>query len=130
MEDVIGILTLGVEYTVVFFLIYVIRGSVVAPRFLVFLFVLLALISLVYWHSKESSEDLVIWRKLIKGSIILGVLFYGVDLVLALVFRQPNSPPAFGGPLGIFFTVLVCPGFTVVCVAGLVRAIYIRRTRM
>ncbi len=129
VKDAIGILTLGTEFALIAFLIYLFRPSEFPGRILLSLFLILALVALMYWHLKDSSESVAAWRKPIRDSIILGVLFYAIDFVLGLVFRQPNSPPILGGPFGIVFTVLVCPGSTIVCVAGLVRAVYVNKTR-
>jgi len=130
VKDAIGIVILGAEFALVAFLNYEIHFVELPMRSLLPLFLILALVALMYWHSKESSENVATWAKLTRGSIILGILFYAADLVLGHTFRQPNSPPILGGPLGIVLTVLVCPGLTIVCVAGLARALYINRTRV
>jgi hypothetical protein len=127
MGDIIGILTLGVEFSALVLLDRLLHGPQLEVWFLLIIFLLLALISLIYWHAKQDSENIGVWRRLTIGSLILGVAFFVVDLLLGWLFKGLDYLPILSGSSGIILTFLVCPVFTMISMGGLVRALYITR---
>jgi hypothetical protein len=67
------------------------------------------------------------WRRLAVRSVILGIAFFGADLLIALLHGQSNPFHFPGGLLGLPLTFLICPVGTIICLAGLARAYYISR---
>jgi integral membrane sensor domain MASE1 len=67
------------------------------------------------------------WGRLVVRSVVLGIAFFGADLLLALLHGQANPFHFPGGLLGLPLTFLICPGGTIICLVGLVRASYISR---
>jgi hypothetical protein len=67
------------------------------------------------------------WGRLAVRSVVLGIGFVGVDILLALLNGQANPFHYPGGLLGLPLTFLICPGGTIICLAGLARASYISR---
>jgi hypothetical protein len=67
------------------------------------------------------------WRRLAIRSVILGIAFFGADILIALLHGQANPFHFPGGLLGLPLTFLICPVGTIICLAGLVRASYINR---
>jgi hypothetical protein len=88
-------------------------------------FLVLAVAGPIYWREKKSSDSVAEWGKFIVGSIVVGTFFFGADLLVGHINRQPNFSAT--GPFGIFLTLLVCPLFTMICVGGLARALYIHK---
>jgi hypothetical protein len=54
-------------------------------------------------------------------SVVLGVVFFAIDLLWAYLHGRTNPLNYPAGLLGIPLTVAICPGFTMICAAGLVR---------
>jgi hypothetical protein len=126
MADLIAILALGLQCSLI----------IVAVNFWVsttlsfveaISFPILVIVGLVLWHRKEFSQTVKQWSSLAVRSVILGIGFFGVDFLVALSQGQPNPLHFPGGLLGLPLTLLVCPGGTIICLAGAVRALYISR---
>jgi hypothetical protein len=127
MADAIGILALAAQFALIAFFTHTFRIAAFPAHLVAGIFLVVAIAGPIYWHCKKSSESPAKWAKLIVGSIVLGTLFFGCDLLVGHFHRQPNFPPVAAGPLGISLTLLVCPVFTTICVGGLARALYISR---
>jgi hypothetical protein len=85
-------------------------------------FIIVAIAGIVYWHKKKSQEVRE-WRKLIVFSIVVGgILLNLLDVVL---LRLDIG----GGILSFPLNFAICPIFTIICVAGLVRSLYIGRAQ-
>jgi hypothetical protein len=90
-------------------------------------FLILTSIGLVLWHVKKVPQTVKQWWGLAARSVVLGIAFFGVDLLIALLNGQANPLHFPGGLLALPLTLLVCPGGTIICLAGLARAFYISR---
>jgi hypothetical protein len=127
MDDLIGAAVIGVQYWL---------GILVASRYLgtelpreavIGIFLAYAGIGIAIWQKKKEWQRAVAtWAKLSLASVIAGIVLIGVDSLLGY---SEGAKPVFigGGLLGFPLTVLVCPPFTMICVAGLVRALYVSR---
>jgi|SRR5579884_1048505 len=127
MADLIAILALGVQYSMVVVAILLLNRTTLSPLLLTIAFLILAAIGFVLWHREEPSQTVRRWWKLAVGSVVLGVGFFGVDFLVALSQGQPNPFHFPGGLLGLPVTLFICPGGTIVCFAGLVRTYYLSR---
>lgn len=111
----------------------VVPGLVVAPvlRWLtpetkilggLFIYGVFAVVAEVAWHSKKETPWLrrpSAWVVFAGASIVLGGLSFLCDALIAGGFKAAMSS---GGPLGFGLTLIVCPGLTVVAVAGFARS--------
>jgi hypothetical protein len=87
----------------------------------------LASLAIALWRHKKYPQTVKQWGRFTIYSIVLGVAFFGVDFLIALLNGQANPLHFPGGLLGLPLTLLVCPGGTIICLAGLARAFYINR---
>jgi hypothetical protein len=129
MANLLAILALGLQYATVILVIDLFVGKALPLWAIVAIFVVLVIAGFVVWNTKESAEKIEEWRKLTISSLIIGVGFFGWDAFLAYQHGQANPLRFTGGPLGLSLTLAVCPGFTSICVAGMVRAFYLSRIR-
>jgi hypothetical protein len=62
--------------------------------------------------------------------VFLGALSFGGDMLVGIINYPGLSPfraaTKVDSPFGFVLTVLLCPGFTVVAVAGFIRALVLR----
>ena len=128
MADTIALLALGLQYWLIVFLIgWWFRTT---PSFveLAIAFLILVGIGIVLWRRDTFAQTVKQWGKATLASVGLGVAFFGVDFLIALLKGQQVNPFHFpGGLLGLPLTFLVCPGGTIICLAGLVRAAYLTK---
>jgi hypothetical protein len=122
MEDLIGVARVTGESALIAALVYFLRGMF-SIWLLLLLLLLLIVAAMMFWHSEKAPTSVAGWRKAIVWSIVLGVLFFATDLGVGYLFGESGSLPLAAGPSGIILTVLVCPVFTMICVAGLGRAV-------
>lgn len=127
MADVVAIVALGLQYWLLVSIIDLHFGRVLPLRIAAAIFVSLAGVALAIWHKKKSWQTAKQWTKLILVSLVLGIAFFASDLLLAYMHDQTNPLLFPGGLLGIPLTLAISPGFTMICVAGLVRTFYIGR---
>jgi hypothetical protein len=127
MADLIAILVLGLQYSLIVFVIVLYLRAAIPVAAVTIVFLVLASISIVLWHRKEFSQTVNQWRRYTAWSIVLGVAFFGADLFLGYLHGYANPLHFPGGLLGLPLTLLICPGATIVCSAGLVRASYVSR---
>jgi hypothetical protein len=84
------------------------------------------------WHGKEAKRfsDASDWAGAVFGSILLGALSFGVDILIGTVIHPGMSPieagTQAGSPFGFILTIFLCPGVTMVALAGLVRSFLVR----
>lgn len=62
--------------------------------------------------------------------VVIGALSFGIDVVVGLI-NHPKLPPIeagtkAGSPFGFALTAMICPGFTMLAVAGPLRAFGLR----
>src|ERR1051326_4381289 len=88
MEDAIGILTLGAEFVGITLLNQMLHGPATPLWLLTSVFIFVAIIGLVVWHTQKSPEDVVNWRMMIIYSIVVGGVFFGIDFIGGLFFRS------------------------------------------
>lgn len=122
MEDLLGVSALAMEYVIIMLVLHYL-GLAVPFWIAVAVFVALAFIGLGVWDQKTREE----WRKLAIGSVILGIAFFGIDVLLAHLNGQKTSQFQ-GGPLGLPVTFATW-GCAMVSVAGLARALYLNSAR-
>jgi hypothetical protein len=129
--DAIGILIIGVQ------LYWVLRWP--APnggsRFIlgILAYIVLAALAVYLWHKEPPVEHLSgpgEWAAAILGSVLLGGVSFGIDMLIGL-FNYPKLTPIdagtkAGSPFGFPLTLMFCPGFTMVAIAGLVRALLLQ----
>jgi peptidoglycan biosynthesis protein MviN/MurJ (putative lipid II flippase) len=127
MPDLMAILTVGLQYWLIIAIVHLYSGKVLPLGTAAALFIILTGVGLAFWHKKESWKTARKWRRSILGSLIVGVAFFAIDWSLAYLNGQSNPFLYPGGLLGIPVTVAVCPGFTMICVAGLIRTLYLNR---
>lgn len=126
MADAAALLALAGQYSLVFLIISVYFRPGFRLEIAVLLFAVLAVIAVVIWHSLKK-KTAGAWGMFALYSVVFGILFFGADWFETFIQRQP-SPLYMSGLLGLPLTILVCPVGTMVCVAGVVRALYLRRT--
>ena len=90
-------------------------------------------LALYFWHKEPPMEHLSSpgeWALAIPISVLIGAVSFGIDVLVGLI-SNPNLPPIkagtrAGSPFGFVLTVMICPGFTMLAVAGLLRALLLR----
>lgn len=117
MEDLIGASMLAIECVIVMLVLHY-TGLAVPFAIAAAVFVLLAFIGLGVWDEKTAKE----WRKLAIRSVILGIVFFGSDILLAHLNGQKTFQ-SLGGLFGLPVTFATW-GYAMVSVAGLTRALY------
>jgi len=127
MANLIAILTLAILYILIMMVVISFTHSNLGLAAMLAIFIVLAMIGIIVWNLKESSEKTEEWKKLTRASVILGIAFFAGDELLAFLHGQINPLRFAGGLLGLPLTLAVCPGFTLICVAGLVRAHFLTR---
>jgi hypothetical protein len=124
--DAIGLVLIAVELTVLFWWLVPDDGT----RFIagIVAYGVLVGLALAMWHGKEAKRfsDASDWAGVMVGSILLGALSFGVDMLVGS-FTHPGMSPfeagtKAGSPFGFILTIFLCPGVTMVAVAGLVRS--------
>jgi len=130
--DAIGLGLIAVELTVLFWWLVPNDGT----RFItgIIAYGVLAALALAIWHGKDAKRfsDAYDWAGVFAGSVLLGALSFGVDMFVGSLDHPGMSPfvagTKAGSPLGFIFTIFVCPGITMVAVAGFVRSFLVRTT--
>jgi hypothetical protein len=131
VRDGIGLIALGVQAYLLF------RWLMPDDRYRlpigVLAFVVLASCALYMWHSEKITQkinDLGGWAAAVGASVFLGALSFGGDMLVGIINYPGLSPfraaTKVDSPFGFVLTVLLCPGFTVVAVAGFIRALVLR----
>ena len=127
VPDVIGLLLIGVQlYWVVRWLVPD-DGS--RPILGVLAYLVLAGLALYLWHKEPPVEHLSEpgeWAVAILGSVLAGGVSFGIDILVGLIINPQLTPieagTKAGSPFGFALTVMLCPGFTMLTIAGLLRA--------
>jgi membrane protease YdiL (CAAX protease family) len=125
--DVIGLVVLAVQ------LVLIVRWLAADDGFRlgvgVMAYLALAVCALSMWHGEKTAQQLsnsTEWAAAIAVSVLLGAIFFAVDMVVG----STNNPGVSaveagtraGSPFGFVLTILICPGFTMVAVAGFIRS--------
>jgi hypothetical protein len=132
VSDGIGLVALGVQAYLLFGWLMPDDGYRLPIGVLAF--VVLASCALYLWHSEKITRkinDLGEWAAAVGASVFLGALSFGCDMLVGIINYPGLSPfraaTKVGSPFGFGLTVLLCPGFTMVAVAGFIRALVLRR---
>jgi len=127
LADAIGLVLIAVQFILVFRWLVPNDGT----RFITggIAYAILAAVALGMWHGKEASErfsDTHDWAGVMIGSILLGCMSFGVDILVGSSTHPGMSPieagTKAGSPFGFILTIFLCPGVTMVAVAGLIRS--------
>lgn len=123
MEHLIAITALAIQYVIVILIVDLYSGKAPPLWITVAIFLVQLGVGFAVWDNQRFSNR---WMKLAGSSIILGVGFLGWDALLAYFSTGHANPFSFrGGLLSIPLTLAVCPGCTMICVAGLLKARYL-----
>jgi peptidoglycan biosynthesis protein MviN/MurJ (putative lipid II flippase) len=127
MADAIALLVLGAQYALAVLALSRYLGTDLPLEAVVAVFVAYARIGIAVWHQKKE-WDAAVWAKLSLFSVIAAIACVGVDSLLGY---SEGAKPIFtgGGLLGFPLTILFCPPFIMISVAGLARAALRQRNR-
>ena len=68
------------------------------------------------------------WLGVVGFSILLGAVFFGIDVLIGSQFHPSSSlleaATQAGGPFGFMFTLIVCPGITVYALGGFLVSLF------
>jgi len=125
--DVIGLGALAELVFLVFRWLYPDDGYRVIAGVVACLF--LSIGALCMWHGEKTSKQITRpseWALLAAGSIPIGGMSFGVDMLIGSVSNPGVSPivagTRAGSPFGFLLTILICPGMTMIATAGFVRS--------
>jgi hypothetical protein len=131
VPDVIGILIIGIQlYLAVHWLVPA-NGS----RLILYIlaYIVFAGVALYVWHKDPPIEHLSEpseWAMAVVGSVLMAGVSFGIDMVIGLIENPKLTPieagTRAGSPFGFPLTVMLCPGFTMLAIAGLLRALLLR----
>ncbi len=129
--DAIALVLIAVQLTLVFWWLVPDDGT----RFItgMLAYGVLVAVALTMWHGKEAERfsDAYDWLGVFFGSILLGCMSFGIDVLIGSSEYPGISPikagTKVGSPFGFILTILLCPGITMVGVAGLVRSPLVQR---
>jgi len=131
IPDCVGILTIGVQlYLLVRWLVPNDGSRIILG---VIAYVVLAGLALYLWHKEPPVKNLFEpseWAMAIVGSVVMGGVSFGIDMLIG-AFNNPKLSPIeagtkAGSPFGFPLTVALCPGFTMLAIGGLLRALMLR----
>jgi uncharacterized membrane protein len=130
LPDVIGTAVLAGEVLVLSLLVRILAPTLGVPYWgWISFYAVAALGALLSWHSENRPAQSKSLMRLAVGSVVLGVLFFGIDVLIGSLHGPYHSlidaAGHAGGPFGIITTLLVCPGITIFAAASAVRARYV-----
>jgi len=129
MADAIALLVLAAQYALAVLALSRYLGTDLPLEAVVAVFVAYAGIGIAVWHKNKQWDAAVSrWAKLSLFSVIAAIACVGVDSLLGY---SEGAKPVFtgGGLLGFPLTILLCPPFIMISVAGLARALLRQRNR-
>jgi hypothetical protein len=132
LPDVIGAAVLAGEVLVLSVLVRIFAPAMGAPLWgWILFYAVVAFAALLSWHSENRPARTKSLIGLAVGSVVLGILFFGVDVLVGSLHGSYHSviedAGHAGGPFGIIATLFVCPGLTIFAAASAVRARYVTR---
>jgi Na+-transporting NADH:ubiquinone oxidoreductase subunit NqrB len=127
LADAIGFAALAVQ------LIFIFRWLVPEDEFRLLEGVLaygaLTVCALWMWHGEKMAQKIsgpAKWAAVIGGSIFAGALSFVCDMIVGSInnpgLSAVKAGTRAGSPFGFILTVLICPGLTMVAVAGFIRS--------
>jgi carbon starvation protein CstA len=83
------------------------------------------------WHDEKTAEKLSNsneWAAAVVSSVLMGAVSFAIDVMVGS-WNNPGTSvfqaaAKASGPFGIALTILICPGLTIVTIAGLVRSVF------
>ncbi len=131
ISDCVGILSIGVQLYLLVRWLVPDDGSRLILGILAY--IVLAGIALYLWHKEPPVKNLLEpsqWAMAIVSSVVMSGVSFGIDMLIGL-FNNPKLSPIeagtkAGSPFGFPLTVMLCPGFTMLAIAGLMRALMLR----
>jgi len=131
LPDVIGLIVLAVQLIMLFHLLVPDDGFRLISGVLAY--IALGAGALYLWYGKGVALKVskpAEWAAAIGASVLLGTVSFGIDMALGSIHNPSLSPfragTRAGSPFGFVLTVFICPGLTMVAVAGLIRSFLTR----
>jgi hypothetical protein len=129
--DAIGLVLIAAQLTLVFWWLVPDDGT----RFItgMLAYGVLVALALVMWYGKEAKRfsDAYDWVGVFFGSILLGCMSFGVDVLIGSSEYPGISPikagTKVGSPFGFILTIFLCPGITMVAAGSIPRAFLVSR---
>src|SRR5258708_34146924 len=109
MADLIAIVALGLQYSLVVFAVNLWLRTALPFSAVAITFLILASIGMLLWHRKKLSQTAKQWGTLAVRSVVLGIGFFVADLLIAL-FNGQATPCTFPG--GLLALPLTSPSYT------------------
>jgi thiol:disulfide interchange protein len=130
MTDAIGLLVLALLIAPI---ALVVPESQVPLPMWVFAYIMLAVIGAFMWHSEKSPQEPLGWLLMIVGLLVLGGLWFGVDVLIGL-HNHPDLPffeaaKESKGPFGFVLSAVIIPGITLIAASGAARSLYVARRK-
>jgi hypothetical protein len=128
LADVVGVLVLGVLVAAASRLLLPDDGFRFGWASMAFALLTFAAISM--WHSEKISKTIsgpTEWAATVAFSFVLGAASFGIDLMVGSMrgngLSLIQTAEKAGSPFGFPLTVFLCPGLTLVAIAGFVRSL-------
>ena len=132
LPDILGLFVLAVQLIILFR--WLVPDDGFRLIYGVLAYIVLAALALYAWRGKRVALKVskpAEWAATVGASVLLGAVSFGIDVVLGSIHNPGLSPlragTRAGSPFGFPLTVFICPGFTMVAVAGLIRSFLTRR---
>jgi hypothetical protein len=129
--DAVGLAAIAIQLFVLFRWVVPDDGLHLVWEILTFGF--LATGAMYVWHSTKLAETISEpseWAATILLSFVLGAVSFGIDMIIGSINNPGLSAieagTKAGSPFGFPLTLLLCPGFTVISVAGLIRSLFLK----
>jgi hypothetical protein len=128
MADAIGLFVLAGLFVIILLLT---PAPSVPSLFWVFVYLALAVTALYCWRNKRSPHTPSGWLILALGSVIIGAVYFAIDMILGSYQHQGTSgveaATRVGGMFGFVLTIAVCPGSTMIALSGFARSLFLSR---
>jgi len=125
--DVVGLALIALQFTVIF--LWLVPDDGTRLPLGIVAYGMLGAVALSMWHGKETAKTLsnaYDWGKVVLGSIVLGCLSFGVDVLVGSSTHPGVAPlkagTQAGSPFGFGLTLILCPGLTMIAIASIVRS--------
>jgi len=126
LADAVGLLLVAAQLALVFRWLVPDEGTRLITGILAYGVLVASALSM--WHGKAGSRfsNAYHWMGVFFGSILLGGMSFGIDILVGSVTHPGISPikagTKVGSPFGFILTIFLCPGVTMIAVASIVRS--------
>jgi hypothetical protein len=126
IADAIGLILIAAQLTLVFWWLVPDDGTRLIVGIVAY--GVLVAVALFLWYGKEAKRfsDAYEWVKLLFGSLLLGLMSFGIDVLIGSSEYPDISPikagTKVGSPFGFILTIFLCPGITMIAVASIARS--------